>query len=1046
MKNTFKKIVSIVLTVLMVAGMFTMLVPTVSAADEYVTITPNTDFEYNDVTYRFDVVSGHSDSVAKIYADGSIEVTLKNGDMLWFPEVSLESDSKVHAEVTALSTNCEGYFAAFAYGVMGSGSTWTEGMFATVKDAGRLRLCTAKYSTLAGNNGADEKLFDHGGTTIKGTDAAWKDVVNINNAWAQDKTIAFDISKDGNNVTVDFAHPTLGSFGYAYTYDTTSNSTYYFEGGSVGFTSTYATAYKSFRIEEIEVDDFRVGATESEDVEDVNYTEITPNTDFVYNGITYRFDVRDGNTNSYARILADGSIEMKYAYGDILWFPEIKMTDTSAMHAEVTSVAHDSDSNGMGNTFMGVVYGATEKADGSFDTGVAGILRTAARARVVCISRDNLTSLSGGNYGSGGGTQIFNAGDFKSHANYASVKNNNNDWGFNKTIKFDVSRVEDQVTFAMSSADGEFFTTSYDNASYAYAGAVGWTSIWSNNAGYKTYRFDKLTLTNCTVEGEAKDTYTVFDRNSVTEPEPEPELPEAPEGTVYLEKNKTATYKGITYRFDTNKENDNDSWVRVNADGSWEINIRNGDMLWFPDVELTDTSEVYLKITKTGTNTSDYFPGLAYGVTSSTDSTWTSANVSVLRTYQNEKMRFRATAITRANAIKVSGSDYGNGGDARPFNNEFAATALWDLIANPDNKNWNIGATVYHKVSQTSEKVVLEYGVPGYGAFVDPAETSYANNYEGMYAVAGGSVGYTMVWQGNDTAHSQFRIDDITITNCKVGGADKAFYSVKAADTEVKNAQISLSLDGTIGLNFSINATNPKGAIIVAKKNGVEVLNQAVVDGENVVTVPVAAKEMTDDVNFAILVDGEVFEEHSYTTSVAAYANQIMADDNYNEWDELIGAMLNYGAAAQKLLNYKADALAPGASAEVDFDFAGYEAISFSGNTSVLAGLYMNLSLESDTTLKLYIMMADGTKPTVTVSGEPAELVDNGDGYWVLSIGDIAADKLDDDFAIVVNGGAVSFAVNALDWAKIASADADANVANVAKALAAYGVAAGKKF
>ena len=78
------------------------------------------------------------------------------------------------------------------------------------------------------------------------------------------------------------------------------------------------------------------------------YVEITPNTDFTYNDITYRFDVRDGNTNSYARIMADGSIEFKYAYGDILWFPEVKMTDTSALHAEVTSIAHDSDSSGMG--------------------------------------------------------------------------------------------------------------------------------------------------------------------------------------------------------------------------------------------------------------------------------------------------------------------------------------------------------------------------------------------------------------------------------------------------------------------------------------------------------------------------------------------------------------------------------------------------------------------------------------------------------------------------------------------------------------------------
>ena len=252
-----------------------------------------------------------------------------------------------------------------------------------------------------------------------------------------------------------------------------------------------------------------VGAGEA-----TGYTEITPNTDFVHNGVTYRFDVREGNTDSYARINDDGSIEFKYAYGDILWFPEVKMTDTSALHAEVTSIAHDSDSSGMGNTFMGVVYGATKKADGSFNTGVAGILRTAGRARVTEISREDLTNKSGGDHGNGGGTKIYNPGsdNFRDHANYACVKSINNDWAFNKTIAFDVKRVENNVTFAMSSADGEFFSHTYNTESYAYAGAVGFTSVWANNAGYKTFRFDKLTLTNCTVNGEECENYTVLNK------------------------------------------------------------------------------------------------------------------------------------------------------------------------------------------------------------------------------------------------------------------------------------------------------------------------------------------------------------------------------------------------------------------------------------------------------------------------------------------------------------------------------------------------------
>ena len=97
----------------------------------------------------------------------------------------------------------------------------------------------------------------------------------------------------------------------------------------------------------------------------------------------------------------------------------------------------------------------------------------------------------------------------------------------------------------------------------------------------------------------------------------------------------------------------------------------------------------------------------------------------------------------------------------------------------------------------------------------------------------------------------------------------------------------------------------------------------------------------------------------------------------------------------------------------------------------------MNLDLESNTVLNLYFMPADGTALTVTVNGIEAVPVGNGDGYYVVSTEGIAADKLGEDITIVVNGTYI-FKVNALNWAKIASSDADADVATLADALAAY--------
>ena len=452
-------------------------------------------------------------------------------------------------------------------------------------------------------------------------------------------------------------------------------------------------------------------------------------------------------------------------------------------------------------------------------------------------------------------------------------------------------------------------------------------------------------------------------------------------------------------------------------------------MLWFPDVELTGTSEIYAEVTNTMNEPNNYFTGFAYGVTSSTDSTWTNTNVAILKTYQNSKARFRAANAARSSLIKVSGSDYGNGGDTRAFDSSFTSD-VWNSAAAGANGNWGPGKTVYYKLSQIGSDVVLEYGAPGVGAFVDATNTTYTASK--LNAVAGGSVGYTHVWQSNDTAHVQLRIEDITITNCKVGGVDKAAYSVNANNYDVAEEKISLSLNGTIGLNFSFNAGTllPTGATVVATLNGKAVAAD-VVNGSNVITAPVNAKEMNDDVNFAIMVDGEIFDNHSYTVSVAEYAAELKDDA---DWGDLMDAMLNYGAAAQKLLNYKADGVVV---ADSSFDMSTIDDVVFNGNKAILEGLYMNLALESDTVMNIYFKPAEGVTLNVTVNGEAAQLTDNGDGYYVLAIDGIAADKLAEGVFIVVNGD-LSFTCSALNWAKIASADADADLVALANALAVY--------
>ena len=1049
MKNTFKKIVSIVLTVLMVAGTFAMLVPTVSAANDYVTITPNTDFVHNGVTYRFDVQSGNTESYAHILADGSVEFKLADGDFLWFPDIQATDSSAIHAKVTAIDrlTSDGGMSNLFAGLIYGYDSTKETGVGAIIKTNKNYRITNITRSALAGHNGSDG--YGSGGDRPRIKDGTASSAAGVYTSstsnWKFGTSVTFDISKDGENVNVKLSGTEL--FADA----SYSVSEGYSFAGAVGFAPVWsATAedrYSTFRFDELTLTNCTVKGEEKDayTVFGRNTTIDSPiylekNKTATIGGVTYRFDTQTpDDENVWARLNPDGTWEVSIRNGDMLWFPGVEATANSVIYGEFTNTL-----SGCVDLSSGIAYGIKSEG-GTYTTGSSAVIRTGKRIRVTPISSNGLYGYNGSDgYGNGGDSPRYIDGKtLTENAAYNAMKGSNGNWGGGKTVYFKLSSADGNANIEMGAQNkGSFYNGTYSLSTYpagALTGSVGFVVSYQDGQSTLTQiRYDDITITNCKVNGKDVDSYSIK-----TAFEPEPEVPTGPSETIYLEKNKTATIGGVTYRFDTQTPDDENVWARINTDGTWEVSIRNGDMLWFPGVEATDRSGIYAEFTNTKTSPINLSSGIAYGIKSE-GGTYTTGSSAVIRTGK----RIRVTPISSDGLYGYNGGDgYGNGGDQSRYldNKTLIDNPAYGAVKNATNGNWDGKKTVYFKVSPANGNANIEMGAPGIGSF-----------YNGTYSLStypagsiAGSVGFVVSYQVEEETLTQIRYDNITITNCKVNGEEVDSYKVKAVFEQkpIEGEMISLSLDGTIGLNFAFKAKAAllQNATIVAKKNGVEVVNQAVVDGENVVTVPVAAKEMTDDVNFAILVDGEVFEEHSYTTSVAAYANQIMADDNYNEWDELIGAMLNYGAAAQKLFDYKADALAPGASAEVDFDFSDYSAVEFSGEKSILKGLFVNLSLESETTLKVYFMPAEGVELDVTVNGKDAALTDNGDGYYVLSIAGIAADKLDDDFAIVVNDQ-LSFSVNAFDWARLATNNSDANVANAARALAAYGVAAGKKF
>ena len=771
-----------------------------------------------------------------------------------------------------------------------------------------------------------------------------------------------------------------------------------------------------------------------------NETAVAPN------GITYRFDTNKADDeNSWVKLNADGSWEISIRNGDMLWFPDVELTGTSEIYAEVTNTMNEPN-----NYFTGFAYGVTSSTDSTWTNTNVAILKTyqnsKARFRAANAARSSLIKVSGSDYGNGGDTRAFDS-SFTSDVWNSATAGANGNWGPGKTVYYKLSQIGSDVVLeygvpgvgAFVDATNTTYTASKLNA--VAGGSVGYTHVWqSNDTAHVQLRIDALTITNCEVAGEAKDSYSLVvaenggsDDSGSDAPVVTPVLPSEP---IYLEKNKTATIGGVTYRFDVANPDDETVWARVNTDGTWEVSIRNGDMLWFPGVVATADSVVYGEFTNTLSAPINLSSGIAYGIKSE-GGTYTTGSTAVMRTGK----RIRVTPFSPNGLYGYNGSDgYGNGGDSPRYldGKYLTENAAYDAIKNPINGNWDGKKTVYFQLSTADSTVNVEIGAPGKGSFYNG---TYSLSTYSAGAVAGGSVGFVVSYQGSEDTLTQMRYDNITVTNCNVNGELKDTYTITPvfeAEPEVKDAQVSLSLDGTIGLNFAFDASGLTNATVVATMNGKVVAEQAVVSGANVVTAPVNAKEMNDDVNFAIMLDGEVYDNHSYTVSVAEYAAELKKNA---EWTALMDAMLNYGAAAQKLLNYKADGVVV---ADSSFDMSAIQDITFNGNKALLDGLYMNLSLESDTVMNLYFKPAEGVTLNVTVNGEAVELVDNGDGYYVATIKGIAADELADGALIVVNGD-LSFTCSALNWAKIASADANADVANVAKALAVYANEAASK-
>ena len=226
----------------------------------------------------------------------------------------------------------------------------------------------------------------------------------------------------------------------------------------------------------------------------------------------------------------------------------------------------------------------------------------------------------------------------------------------------------------------------------------------------------------------------------------------------------------------------------------------------------------------------------------------------------------------------------------------------------------------------------------------------------------------------------------------------------------------SLLIGDGIGVNFYMNISsdileNDTAEIrftVNGKEITVSVSDAETTDGMYMFTCPVAAAEINDIIRAQLYVDGEKTGD-SFTYSVRTYADFVLENpDDYSKEIDLINAMLNYGATAEKYFTGSTEMN----STPVDITAAELEAYRFdvTDNDPAIDFVGQVITLNSKVTAKLYFRGAELTSSNFSVTqngrtiGSSRIAVDTDADGTYLAITGIHASDMSKPFVISVGG------------------------------------------
>ena len=288
-------------------------------------------------------------------------------------------------------------------------------------------------------------------------------------------------------------------------------------------------------------------------------------------------------------------------------------------------------------------------------------------------------------------------------------------------------------------------------------------------------------------------------------------------------------------------------------------------------------------------------------------------------------------------------------------------------------------------------------------------------------------------------------------------------------------AGYSVSLNGSIGVNFHMDLTQdvlddneaymlftlPNGTTQKVMVSDAKAKETAVIEGKTyyIFTCNVAAKEMTDTIQ-AQLITSDGSKTQVYEYSVREYAEKILSGNYDAGTQELVKAMLHYGAYSQEWFDYNTTNLANAGLETLDLseanDWDGFDPI-ITNDDEVGSFTSAYLTLESNTAINLKFKLADGVSfedlrvvvedplgnvvPVTTVTTE---------NVCLITLTGIKASDLDTTYSFCVTdgeGNESSILYSAMSYAcAVANSEMDQKLKNVTAALRVFNLRANEKF